>query len=102
MNRWIVLAVPLLVACNQPRTAHDADGTCHVTHAAETAGEGVKTGGTTAWQGIKTAGKTVGGFFSGGSEGARAQWKKGKKKTGTTARSGGRETKATAKDNPCR
>jgi hypothetical protein len=102
MRRWLVVLVPLLAACGEPQSAHDADVRCRASHTAKTAGEGVKTGGTTAWEGIKTAGKTIGGFVGGGSDGARQEWKQGKKHTGATARAGAKDTKAAAKDNPCK
>ncbi len=100
MKRWIALVVLLAAACSEPHTANDTR--CHVSHAAKTAGEGVKTGGETALEGIKTAGRTVGGLFSGGSNGAREEAKKGGNKTSSTARSDAKDTRATAKDNPCK
>lgn len=104
--RLIAMLCSLLLAgaCNEPRTADDADP-CgpedDVVHAGRTAGEAVKTGGTTALEGVKTAGRAVGGLFEGGGDEAEAEWNEGKKETARTAREGAADTKAVAADKPC-
>jgi hypothetical protein len=96
-----------LVGCAneaEPQTAADADDPCakeEVQYAGRTAGSAAKTGGETAAEGVKTFGKSVGGLFTGGSEGAEKEWKEGSDKTKETAKSDAKDTKATAKDKPC-
>jgi hypothetical protein len=109
---WTFLASLFLVlgasGCSdnpEPRTADAVEDPCkpdaRAEHAAETAGAAVETGGTTAWEGMKTFGESVGGLVSGGPEEAKKKWKQGEKKTGDTARKGGKETRATAESAPC-
>ena len=89
----------------EPQTADDEIDPCakeEVKYAGRTAGSAAKTGGETAAEGVKTFGKSVGGLFTGGSEGAEKEWKEGSAKTKDTAKSDASDTKATAKDKPCK
>lgn len=69
--------------------------------AARTAGTGVKAGAKTAAQGVKTFGRAAGGLFSGGSDKARSEWKKGAKDTDQTATEGADEVDAEASRPKC-
>jgi hypothetical protein len=103
--RWFLLAALWSLGCSEPNTAADADDPCgpedDVEHAAQTAGQAAKTGGTTAWEGIKTAGKSVGGLFDGGSSEAKREWNEGKERTAETANEGATATRETAHSHPC-
>lgn len=102
----ITMLLSLAVGCDRdPNTADDIDP-CgpadDVEHAAGTAGQAVKTGGTTAWEGIKTTGKALGGLVDGGTDEAKKEWEEGKQKTRETARRGAANTEAAAEaDPPC-
>jgi hypothetical protein len=67
---------------------------------AKTGVEGAKTGVKTGVEGVKTFGGAVGGLVSGGSDEAKANWKKGKQKTRKTAREGADETDRKASECP--
>ena len=91
-----VLALAALPACKSGQPAKCAETT------AGTAGEGLKTGGTTAVEGVKTFGKSVGGLFDGGTDAAKQEWKQGSKNTASAAKGGGGDTKGAAKQVDCK
>lgn len=67
---------------------------------AKTGVQGAKTGVKTGVEGVKTFGGAVGGLFTGGSDEAKSNWKKGKEKTRETAHEGAADTKRTAHECP--
>ena len=90
------LLLSALPACKSGQPAKCAETT------AGTAGEGLKTGGTTAVEGVKTFGKSVGGLFDGGTDAAKQEWKQGSKNTAAAAKGGGGDTKGAAKQVDCK
>lgn len=72
-----------------------------VCRGADTAVEGAKTGVQTGVEGAKTVGKATAGLVTGGTEGAKREWKEGSRDTKHKAREGGQDTKRAAHGADC-
>ena len=77
--------VLLLGACARGTTSEP----CHVVN---TSAAGAKTGASTAVKGVEQFGSATVGLVEGGSDEAKARWKKGGQDTKATAREGAGET----------
>jgi hypothetical protein len=90
----------LATGCHSSRPPAKTAGNC-TKMGARTGVAGAKTGVKTGVEGVKTAGGAVGGFFTGGTEGASRKWNEGKANTRNTAHEGAGETSGESHSGDC-